>query len=182
MKLPLEVTFRNLDRSAAVEASVREHAERLDRFFPDIMSCRVAVEASHKHHHKGNLYTVRVDLTVPDAEIVASRGPGNNHAHEDVYVAVRDAFEAVRRQLEDYARRRRREVKHHEESARARVVEILPEAGFGTLETPDGRQVYFHENSVLGGGFAHLQVGSEVRYAEEAGERGPQASTVHPVS
>jgi ribosomal subunit interface protein len=182
MKLPLEVTFRNLTRSEAVETSVREHAERLDRYCSDIMSCRVVVEASHKHHHKGNLYAVRVDLTVPDAEIVASRTPGDDHAHEDVYVAVRDAFEAVRRQVEDYTRKRRGDVKAHEPPARGRVVEIFPEAGYGTIEAGDGRLLYFHENSVLGGGFGRLAVGHEVRFAEEAGDRGPQASTVHPLA
>jgi ribosome-associated translation inhibitor RaiA len=78
------------------------------------MSCRVVIELHHRHHHQGNLYHVRVDLKVPDAEIVASREPAEHHAHEDVYVAIRDAFNAVRRRLEDYIRRRRGVVKAHE--------------------------------------------------------------------
>jgi len=178
MKLPVEVTFRNLPHSPAIEASVRQHAERLDRFHADIMACRVAVEASHRHHHKGNVYRVRVSLTVPGAELVASRAPGEDHAHEDVYVAVRDAFDAARRQLEDYARRRRREVKHHEGPALGTVVELEAEAGYGRIESPEGRLLYFHERSVLDGRFAQLHVGSPVRFVEEAGEQGPQASTV----
>jgi ribosomal subunit interface protein len=181
MKLPLEVTFRNLGHSDAIEASIRDHAERLERFSSDIMACRVVVEADHRHHHKGNLYHVRVDLTVPGTELVASRRPAEHQEHQDVYVAVRDAFDAARRQLEDFVRRRRGEVKHHPPPAHGRVLEVFPDAGYGTIETADGRVVYFHANSVLGVGLGDLPVGSEVRFDEETGERGPQASTVHPV-
>lgn len=113
MKLPLQITFRDMDPSTAIESNIREKAEKLDRFSDHITSCRVVVEAAHKHHNKGNLYHVRLDFTVPDDEIVVSRDPGKNHAHEDVYVAIRDAFDAARRQLDEYARRRRGDVKTH---------------------------------------------------------------------
>ncbi len=179
MKLPLEIVFRNLEPSAAIEARVRERAEKLETFYADIMSCRVVVEASHKHHHKGNIYQVRVDVTVPGAELIANRAPQRNHAHEDVYVAMRDAFDAVRRQLEDYARRRRGRTKTHVAPPHGRVVELSPEQDFGRIETADGRLVYFHRNSVLDGDFSRLQVGDAVHFAEEVGELGPQASTVH---
>jgi ribosomal subunit interface protein len=179
MKLPLEIVFRNLEPSDAIEAKVRERAEKLESFYADIMSCRVAVEARHKHHHKGNLYHVRVDLTVPGAELVASREPKEHHAHEDVYVAIRDAFDAVRRQVEDYARRRRGDVKTHETAPHGRIVELSPEADFGRIETPDGTSVYFHRNSVVDAQFDQLKVGDSVHFAEESGESGPQASTVH---
>jgi ribosomal subunit interface protein len=114
MKLPVQITFRDMSPSEALEANVREKAQKLDRFYDRIMGCRVVVEAHHKHHHKGNLYHVRIDLTVPGQELVVSREPVEDHSHEDVYVAVRDAFDAARRQLEDYARRRRHQVKRHE--------------------------------------------------------------------
>jgi ribosomal subunit interface protein len=114
VRQPLQVAFRNLDPSPAIEARVREKAQKLDRFYDRIMSCRVIVEAPHKYHHKGKLYRIRISLTVPDEELVVSRVPDDQHAHEDVYVAIRDAFDAMRRQLEDYARRRRGQVKHHE--------------------------------------------------------------------
>lgn len=178
MKLPLQVTFRGMDPSPAVEASVREKAERLDRYYDRIMSCRVIVEASHKHHNKGNLYHVRVDVTVPEGEIVASRDPGKDHSHEDVYVAIRDAFDAVRRQLEDYARRRRQDVKSHEPPPHGVVAELVPEQDYGRIRTPDGREIYFHRNSVLNAAFDRLKVGDEVRFDEEMGDAGPQASTV----
>jgi ribosome-associated translation inhibitor RaiA len=102
-----------MEPSAAVETNIRERASKLERFCDKITSCRVTVEAPHKHHHKGNIYHVAVDIIVPDAEIVVSRTPEDNHAHEDVYVAVRDAFNSARRKLEDYEARRRGKVKNH---------------------------------------------------------------------
>ena len=110
---PVEIVFQNLPPSPAIEARIRDRVAKLDRFHDRIMTCRVCVEAAHKHHHKGNLYRVRIDLTVPDNELVVSRVPDDQHAHEDVYVAIRDAFDAMRRQLEDHARRRRGQVKRH---------------------------------------------------------------------
>jgi len=181
MQLPLQITFRNLDRSEAIEAKVRERAEKLDQYHDHIMSCRVAVEALHKHHHQGNHYHVRVDVTVPGGELVANREPDEHSAYTDVYVAIRDAFDAIRRQLEDYGRRQSRQVKAHEIPPHGRVVELYPADDYGTIETPDGRRVYFHRNSMVDADFDKLQIGAEVRFSEEIGERGPQASTVHVV-
>lgn len=113
MRLPLQVTFRNLERSAALEAEIAEKTAKLDQFFDPIMSCRVVVEAGHKHHQQGNLFGVSIQVSVPGRELVVSRNPTGDHAHEDAYVAVRDAFDAIRRQLEDFARTRRGEVKTH---------------------------------------------------------------------
>jgi ribosomal subunit interface protein len=181
MQLPLQVVFRNMGASAAIEAAVRERAAKLERFYDVIMSCRVVVELHHRHHHQGNLYHVRVDLKVPGGEIVASRGPGEHHAHEDVYVAIRDAFDAVLRRLEDHARRRRGDIKRHETAPHGRVSELDPAEGYGRIETPDGRLIYFHKNSLVGARFEELGIGTEVRFVEEKGERGPQASTVRVV-
>jgi ribosome-associated translation inhibitor RaiA len=114
MIIPLQITWRNVDQSDAVEADIRAKAEKLDQFYSQILSGRVLVEASHRHHHKGNLYRIRIELEVPDGEIVVTRDPADNHAHEDIYVTVRDAFDAARRQLQDYAAKRRGDVKHHE--------------------------------------------------------------------
>lgn len=107
----VQITFRGIPSSAAIEAKVRERAAKLERLYPRITSCRVAIETPHAHHHKGKLFHVRIDLTVPQHELVVSRDPAMNHAHEDVYVAIRDAFEAAERQLEDFARKQRGEVK-----------------------------------------------------------------------
>ena len=177
MQLPVQIVFRNISPSSAIEAKVRERANKLEEYFDRIVSCRVVVEARHRHHHQGNLYHVRVDVKVPGAELVASREPSAHHAHEDVYVAIRDAFDAAGRQLEDHACRRRGDVKSHEVPPHGRVAELYSD--YGKIETPDGRYVYFHQNSVQGGRFSDLAVGQEVRYVEEMGERGPQATTVH---
>jgi ribosomal subunit interface protein len=117
MQVPLEVRFHNMDHSPAVEAAIRERAAKLERFADDIVSCHVAVEAPHKHHRHGNLYRVSVDVRLPGGEVVASRNPAEHHAHEDVYVAVRDAFNAAQRRVEDYIRVRRGKTKRHQGSA-----------------------------------------------------------------
>jgi ribosomal subunit interface protein len=114
MQIPLQIIFHNMEPSDAVEANIKEKAAKLERFSEKITSCRVTVEAPHKHHHKGNIYHIAVDVTVPDAEIVVSRSPQDNHAHEDIYVAIRDAFNSARRQLEDYELKRRGKIKHHQ--------------------------------------------------------------------
>ncbi len=181
MKLPLQITFRNMEKSTAMEADVRVKAEKLDEFCAEIMSCRVMVESHHRHHHEGNQYHVRIDLTVPGAELVARREPSAHHAYTDVYVAIRDAFDNMRRQLEDYARRRRGEVKHHQEPSHGHISEINREQGYGRIATSDNREIYFHSHSVINAKFAQLDVGVEVSYAEEQGEQGPQASTVRVV-
>ena len=179
MQQPVQIVFRNMESSAAIEDRIRERVQALERFYAPLMSCRVAVELHHRHHHQGNLFHVRVDLKVPDSEIVANREPSEHHAHEDVYVAIRDAFDAVRRQLEDYVRRRRGVVKEHEAPPHGRVAELYPD--HGKIETGDSRLVYFHRNSVVDTNFERLDIGTEVRFVEEMGELGPQASTVHVV-
>jgi ribosomal subunit interface protein len=179
VKLPLQIAFRGMDTSEAVEARIRERAEGLERYDDRIVACRVVVERAHGHHRHGNHYHVRVDLTVPDAELVAGREPDEHHRYEDVYVAIRDAFDAVRRQLEDHVRRRRGAVKLHETPRHGRVVALYPD--HGRIENADGVLVYFHRNSVVDADFSRLDIGTEVRFVEERGEMGPQASTVHVV-
>lgn len=181
MQLPLQIVFRNLEWTEAIAVKLRERAAKLDEYCDSIMSCRVAVEAQHKHHRRGNHYHVRIDVTVPDSELVASREPDEHHAYADVYVAIRDAFNTMQRQLEDYERRRRRQVKAHEVPPHGRIVELYPDEDYGRIQTPDGRLIYFHRNSVVETDFENLEIGSEVRFVEEMGELGPQASTVHPV-
>ena len=178
MQLPVQITFRYMEPSPAIDAKIRERAAKLDRYYQRIMGCRVVVEAPHRHHHQGKLFHVRVDVTVPGGELVVSREPSEHHAHEDVYVAIRDAFNAAQRRLENYARRQRGDLKIHAETPRAHVVRMFPEEGYGFIAAPDGHEIYFHANSVLNGGFAHVAVGSEVEFVEEAGDKGPQASTV----
>jgi ribosomal subunit interface protein len=114
MPLPLQITWRNIEPSAALEARIHELAERLEKFSAQIIHCHVIVEAPHKRGHQGHVYEVHIQVTTPGGSVVANREHRSQHAHEDVYVALRDAFRAVRRQLEDYERKRRQDVKHHE--------------------------------------------------------------------
>jgi cold shock CspA family protein len=178
MKLPLQIAFHNLPRSEAIEEMVRERAARLDEYCDQVMSCRVVVEMPHKHHQHGNQYQVRIDLTVPGEEIVVNREPPEHTQYRDVGVAIRDAFDSARRQLEDYVRRVRRAVKVHEGLPHARVSRLYPEEDYGFLTTPDGREIYFHRHSVLHDAFDRLEPGTEVTFVEEEGHKGPQASTV----
>jgi cold shock CspA family protein len=202
MKIPLQITFRDMAPSPAIESNVREKAAKLDDLYPGIMGCRVTIEAPHRHHHKGKAYSVRIDMTVPGAELVVTRTPkrlaaarlnrteepdkdftevhepSKHAAHEDIYVAIRDAFNAAGRKLQDHARRRRGKVKVHQPAAVARVSKLFPAEDYGFLQTPNGREVYFHKNSVLSPGFDRLEIGAQVHFAEEMGEKGPQASTV----
>ncbi len=178
MKIPLQITMRDVSHSDAVEAAIQEKAEKLDQFCDQIMSCRVMLESPHRHHHKGKIYHIRIDLTVPDEEIVVKRDPPEHAAHEDVYVAIRDAFDATRRRLQDYVRRRRGDVKTHPVAHHAKVFQIFPAGDYGVLRTPDGREVYFHRNSLVDIDFDRLALGTEVQYVEEEGREGPQAVSV----
>lgn len=179
MQLPLQVSFRGMDASEAMEQNIRESAAKLNQYSDQLISCRVMVEAQHRHHQKGNLYHVRIDLTVPNHEIVVSRAPGEHQSHSDAYVAIRDAFDAAKRQLKEWNSKRQQHVKTHAEVPYGSVAELFPAMDYGTIRAPDGREIYFHRNSVLNGDFETLAIGDAVRFAETAGDNGPQASTVH---
>ena len=173
MQLPLQITTHDFSLPEGVEAEIRERAAKLDTYYDRIMRCRVVVEAPVGHHRRGGPYNVRIDLTVPQAELVVNR-----QADEDLLVAIRDAFDAMRRRLEDYVRQQRGTIKTHEAPPYGKVTKLFPHEGYGFLETSDGREIYFHSNSVLEPGFPHLKIGTEVRFVEEHGAEGPQASTV----
>ncbi len=178
MKIPLQVTYRGVEQAELVTKYVRERAEALERFVPQLTSCRVIIENPHRYHREGRLFHVRIDMTIPGAEVVVGRDPAMKHAHEDVFIAIRDAFDAARRRLEDQHRRRRGSVKHHELPSAGRVANLYPEADYGFLEAADGRRIYFHRNAVLEDGFDRLEIGARVTFSEEEGEKGPQARTV----
>ena len=183
MDTSLQISFRNMDRSEAVEARVREKAEKLEKYYGRLTSCRVMIEAPERRHHKGMLFHVRIELGVPGKKLVVSRHPKDKHAHEDVYVAIRDAFDAARRRLEDYVRKTGGKIKTHEVPLHGKVLRLFPFEGYGFIAASDGREIYFHKNSVLSGVFDRLEVGNEVRLvvAERESAEGPQASTVDPL-
>jgi ribosomal subunit interface protein len=183
MTLPLEISFRDIESSPAVEERVRERAEKLERFFDRAVFCRVVIEAPHRHHHRGKLYNVRIHLSLPGRDLLVGHEHKQDHGHEDVYVAVRNAFNALERQLKAKTEKMRGEVKTKEVPPHGRVARLMAEEGYGFIRTPDGQEVYFHRNAVVNDGFGELQEGDEVRYVAQHGEsdKGPQASTVTPV-
>ena len=180
MQTPLQVTFKEMGPSAAIEADIRSRLDGLERLYERITSCKVVVDAQNKSHRIGTIYNCKIDLIVPKRKIVAGRVGPKDHAHEDVHVAIRDAFDAVARRLQDHARRSRADVKTHEAPLHGKVVRVFPQQGYGFVALSDGQEVYFHENAVVNGMFQSLEVGSEVRLsvAEGESEHGTQATTV----
>ena len=183
MQQPPQITFKDIDASDAIEAKIRERIERLERYVPQIISCRVVVQVPHRHRKKGRIYKVAINVSVPGDRIVVNRNPERDNSHEDVYVAIRDAFDAAERQLQEYNQRRRGEVKSRESSPRGIVDRLFTEKGYGFI-TPrtGGGHVYFHENAVVDADFEDLEEGTPVSFHEEEGDKGPQASTVHVLS
>lgn len=183
MQVPIQVTFRHMDPSPALEARIRQRAQELEQFFDRITACRVTVECQHQHHRQGNLFEISIDLVVPGREIVVGRSEGVSHAHEDAHVAVRDAFNALRRRLEDHVRSGQGSVKLHTVPEHGRITRLLPDRDGGFITTSLGDEVYFHRNSVVDGSYETLEVGDEVRLVAREGEsaQGPQASAVTPI-
>lgn len=183
MQTPLEIHFTNMDRSEAVEAAIRERAGKLEQFFDGITSCHVYVDAPHRHHRKGNRYEVRLEIRIPGKELAVNNKPGDVNAHEDVLVAVRDAFNAMERQLKRWKRQVRGEPRGREAPLQGRIAEIFPDQDYGQIATTDHRLVYFHRNSVVDADFDDLKEDDPVELVvqSEDSERGPQASTVRPI-
>ncbi len=152
MESPLQVSFHGLAHSGALEAYVRTRAEKLETFFARIVGCHVVLDAPHRAHSGGH-YGVRINLNVPGEEIAVTRTPEESVASEDPYAAVDRAFDQAGRRLEDYARRRRGDVKPHEHHRHARVKKLFAHEGYGFLETSEGEEVYFHRNAVQNRGF-----------------------------
>jgi cold shock CspA family protein/ribosome-associated translation inhibitor RaiA len=179
MKIATTVAFEGMPESDAVQKAAWKHAAGLEKYFGRITACRVTVVHPHDHSRHGGLYKVCVILTVPGNEIVVDQEHRFDHAHEDVYVAMRDAFRAARRQLQDHVRRMRGLVKSHIEPTSGTIAVLSPEGGHGFITTTAGRRVYFHRNAMVEGNFERLRLGDRVWFREEPGDMGPQASSVH---
>lgn len=181
MKVPLQISFHGITPSPAIENEIRQRAAKLDRFYKRLTACRVVVEEPHRHHRKGKRFSVRIDLSVPGDELVVCRSTEKSNAPTNIHFAIRDAFDNALRQLQGYAERHRGETKTHVEPPHGRIARLFPNEECGFLESADGREVYFHARSVLNNDFNNLSVGNEVRFAEELGDKGPQASSVEVV-
>jgi ribosomal subunit interface protein len=178
MPVPVQLTFRDIPPSSAVAGHVERRASKLELFFDRIVDCRVVVEEPHRHSRKGKKFHVRIDVHVPGKELVVSRTP--EETKEELHAAIDDAFDDAERVIEEYARQLQPDFGEHAKSPHGVVVRIFHDRGYGFIEAEgDHHEVYFHRNSVLNAKFEKISVGTKLRFAEEDGEKGPQASTVH---
>jgi ribosome-associated translation inhibitor RaiA len=172
-QLPLQITFRHMPPSEAVGALIRERADKLEAFYPGLISCRVVIDEERLHRHQGRLFNVRIDLHVPGHEFATTR-----EHHEDVYVALRDAFDAARRWLEDEIRQQRGDVKHHELPQHGTVARLVAGERYGFIAKADGTELYFAAENVVWPAFEVLEPGTPVQFIEDWGAEGPQAHRV----
>jgi len=181
----LQITFRGMPHSDALEAHATRRVAKLDRFFDRITSCRVVIESTGdhqiRHHRHGRRFHVSIDIVVPRSELAIAKSPPDRDVVEDPHSAMESAFDDAERRLEDWSQRIRGEVKSRHLPPVGRVTKIFGDRGFGFLESEEGEEIYFHRNSVLRAAFGALAPGVLVRYREESGDDGPQASTVEVV-
>lgn len=185
MKVPPQISYRNVPKTEAIDSLVREKIEKLEKFCNYMSSCRVAVEKPHEHPSHGSPYRVRIDITVPPGHEIASvSNPGEGTQYDPLETVIRDAFEAARRQLVELVERQRDEIKEHPQQEMGAVVtKLFKEDGYGFIRTVDtGREIYFHKNSVINHDFDRIELGTGVHFSEEQGQMGPQATTVHIVN
>ena len=181
MNVPLELSFRNVTSSVAIEDLIQRQTEKLARVCEHLTSCRVAIERPHARPSSGTIWRVRLELHVPPGHELAVVHEGlDGDAHESLPHAIRDAYDRARRAVKRLKQQQRGEVKRHPAQQLAGVVEQVLD-GYGFIRTVDGRQIYFHENAVLEAAFDALVPGMGVAYEEEPGDEGPQASTVRVV-
>jgi cold shock CspA family protein len=179
MQTPVQIDFQGLDTSLRAREAIAKHVAELEQRYGRVTACRVVLKGPGKHHHTGGLYEVNIRLSLPDGrEVDISRTPKADERHSDLSFAINDAFKRARRRLQDQVRRLQGQVKQHDGQPIGRVARLDGPGEFGIIEAADGQEIYFHRNSVLNNEFSKLKVGTRVTYVEEAGEKGPQASTV----
>ncbi len=179
MQIEPRVSFKNTEHNDRIEAHVLEKIVELERFHPRIVGCHVVIGAPHRQHITGTLYDIRIDLSVPGKDIVIARDAGKDHAHEDVNVAIRDAFDAARRKLEDRVRLMSpHHRKFHAEPLHGRIDRIFAAEGYGFIESEFGEDVYFQEDSLTRSIWDQIAVGGRVRFKQLDGEKGPYATHV----
>lgn len=169
----IQVTFRDIPYSKAIESNIQDHISKLKEFYYQIISCRVVLNISQNHKHQGKLFNVRINLTVPGKELVVT-----HQENEDTYVAIRDAFNALTRQLEDYVRRRRGNVKTHDLPLHGFITRLFPEDKFGFIKGMDGNEYYFSATNIASTTFDHLAVGDPVCFLTEPTSEGFQARRI----
>lgn len=182
MRIPLEIAFKNMEPTAAMESLVRQRVDKLIQYHAHIITCRVAVEVPHRSANTDAVgHRVRIEVSVPGDVIVVSRDRSHRHGEYDPYAAIRVAFAAAESQLKRHAGRQRRTRRPQAGPPHAVVTKLFPDQDYGILRATDGREIYFHRNSVINDHFDDLKLDEEVRFEETVGDEGPQATTVSPI-
>jgi len=179
MQVPAEITFRNCEPSEELRTEIARELDRLEKFSGQITSCHVVIEGPSSRHRKGGAFNVELRIAMPERkDILVSRSHGDIPGNEHPLVAIRNAFHTAQGQIEDAEREMRGDVKTHQPPDHGRVTRFLAGEDCGFIETNDVRELFFSRNAVLNDGFDRLVVGSEVRFVEQQGDKGPQASSV----
>ena len=174
MKVPVQITMRDLPHSEAVKIHIEEKVAKLQLFCHNIVACHVVLEFENKNQHRGNLHNTRVTIAVPGKELVST-----HNEEEDMYISIRDAFDDMTRQLEGY-------VEHLKQGSNpqtmltGKIVRLFHTDGFGFIEGLDGTEFYFNAHHVTHPAFNKLMIGETVHFMIEEGghEKGPQAHRV----
>lgn len=188
MKVAPEITYRNVEKTAAIDSLVQEKMDKLETVCNYISSCHIAIEKIHDRPSGGSPYRVRIDITVPPGqEIVAESNPGETVQYVEVDTVIRDAFKMAQRQVRELARQQRESDKARDnnqaDDTMGLVTKLFREQGYGFIKTIDDAQdIYFHRNSVLHDDFDRIEIGTGVRFFATEGDKGLQASTVQIVN
>ncbi len=171
--LPIQITVRNTQHSNALEELLCKKAEKLTHFYDQINSCKVVIHIEQKHQHQGKLFSVSIQLAVPGKDLSVNR-----QLDEDIYIAIRDAFHAVQRQLASYARKRRGDVKTHHSTIQGRISRLFHSRGFGFIEGVDGNEYYLSDANLRHPTFAQLRQGDIVTFIAASSQEGLQAHRI----
>jgi len=173
MQVPLQITMRNMEHSAAVEQRIRDKAEKLNQYSDQIISCQIVVEQGQAHRQNGALYNIRILLTMPRKELVVT-----NNEQENLYMAIRDAFNDMVRKIEDTARKMHGDIKHHPEIIHGKIERLFDDGEFGFITTSGGDEYYFNSDSLVNHTFQYLKIGMPVQFIEKMGDEGMRACRV----
>jgi ribosomal subunit interface protein len=175
MQVPLQITMRNLDHSQAVEERVREKALKLNKFSDKIIACQVVIEQNQAYRQSGNLYNIRIHLSMPRKELIVNR-----NQQENLYLAIREAFVDMARQVEDADTILQGDVKHHSFRIHGEIARLFQDDQFGFIIDANGeKEYYFNANNLVKQHkFDQLKVGMPVAFVEEVGDEGLRASRI----
>lgn len=185
MDVEPEIAFRNVEATDPLKQQILDGIDKLEEVYDHIITCRIMVEETNPGRKSGKLNHVRLEISIPDHDVVVNRDPPEHPASQDLKQAVNQAFDVARRRLRKLKEKRRAHVKEHGLPPHGRIVRLLADdtgVQYGFLISGDGREIYFNENALVDLEWHELEIGDEVRFAESGGDEGPMASTVAPLA